>query len=111
MRSYEALKYIHRTCEALRAAGVPDHRLNFLERWSSLGYQADRAATSAGGDPGRRTYDDMAGSYQKADVRVDLGPDPIPGWSDAGLRQNYDMFRAMVDQHLPELRRRALGGR
>lgn len=108
MRHYEALKYISRLCDVLERAGVSDPRLAFLRNWSELAYAVDRNATGATDrvvEPGDLTSKATSNSRVRYD---DLGS--TPGVSDAFLLQNYDMLRAMLHDHLPELRSSALPG-
>ncbi len=117
MRGYEAFKYINRACVALREAGISDHRLPFLENWSSLVYRADRSATARGGAPEGRGYKDLPEGYQKATVRIHdpekavLVKKPeaaVAEWRDEALLRNYRMFQELIATHEAELRRLAL---
>jgi hypothetical protein len=114
MRRYETFKYIQRIAEVFEAAGIKDRRLNFLRNQSELIYNVERQAASSA-DP--RTIDSGDLTKKVNDPNPDKRPDVAitdlgqqAGVSESYLEDIYGMTRSMVEEHLPGLRKSALGG-
>ena len=98
----------------LEAAGVKDRRLNFLRNQSELIYNVERQAASSAdtrtidtGDLTKKVND--PNPDKRPDVAItDLGEQA--GVPESHIEDIYWMTRGMVEEHLPELRKSALGG-
>lgn len=106
LRRYETFKYIGRIVDQLRATGIKDPRLTFLENHAELVAKVDRAATSSA-EARELRRDDLGQRAHEASVRADLGI--VPGVSEQFLADVHEMLGGVLDQHLPALRANVLG--
>jgi hypothetical protein len=104
LRRYETYKYVQRICDQLTGAGIKDPRIAFLRNQGEMVYKMDRGAMGSS-DPRTVSPRDVTGKSNMA--YEEYGE--VPGVSDAFLTDVHDMLQGLVDDHLPLLRKQAMG--
>ncbi|MDX6631447.1 MAG: hypothetical protein QOH00_3693, partial [Gaiellales bacterium] len=104
LRKYETFKYVQRICDQLTAAGVRDPRIAFLRNQGEMVYKMDRGAMSSA-DP--RVVSPSEATGKSSFAYEEYGE--VPGVSEQYLRDVHQLLEGVIDDHLPLLRRQALG--
>jgi hypothetical protein len=104
LRKYETYKYVQRICDQLTAAGVKDPRIAFLRNQGEMVYKMDRGAMSS---EKPRTVSPQDATGKSSFAYEEYGE--VPGVTDQYLRDVHQLLEGVVNDHLPLLRRQALG--
>ncbi len=114
LRDYETFKYIQRIATALEASGVHgDPRIRYLHQQAELVYNVERDAV-ASEDPRNLTRADLTTKTRHEDPnkrpQMYLSDYDSAGVSESHLEDIYAMTRQVIEDHMPSLRKTALGG-